>query len=131
MVPDVVRAKQFELIDDIGNKRATLGIDMDGATQIVLYDAKGIVTWAAGGLPLRRSDEADTSFTRKSPPGAKAAAHYKYLVVQSDVTESSIHDHLIQMPVETPPSSSTILPLSTATVFHIGSIPGTSASSNS
>ena len=53
MVPDVVRAKHFELIDDMGNKRATLGIDRDGATQIVLYDAKGIVTWAAGRVQVR------------------------------------------------------------------------------
>jgi hypothetical protein len=57
VVPDVVRAKHFELIDDIGNKRATIGIDRDGTTQIVLYDAKGIVTWAAGRVQVRPASE--------------------------------------------------------------------------
>ena len=57
VVPDVVRAKHFELIDDLGNKRATIGIDQDGTTQIILYDAKGKVTWAAGRVQLQPANE--------------------------------------------------------------------------
>ena len=56
-LPDIVRAKRFELIDDHRSKRATIGIGQDGATQIVLYDANGVVTWQAGHVRVRPASE--------------------------------------------------------------------------
>ena len=56
-VPDVVRAKHFELIDDRGNKRAIIGVDQDGTIQIVLYDVHGAVTWEAGHIRVRPASE--------------------------------------------------------------------------
>ena len=48
-VPDVIRAKRFQLVDDLGQLRAELHLgDIDGSGNLRLYDAEGRIRVKVG-----------------------------------------------------------------------------------
>jgi len=40
-VAEVIKAKAFQVVDDDGNLRATLGLDSEGTSHLEFYDAQG------------------------------------------------------------------------------------------
>jgi hypothetical protein len=54
-----IRAEQFVVADREGNKRAEMGLDLQGRIHLTLYSEKGRVLWSApvaGVMPLRSTE---------------------------------------------------------------------------